>query len=494
MLLGVLLVSYETGGGLNLKMESCFLEEIGENVICGTYEVMENRQVRKGARITLNFIILPARVAQPAPDPIFIFSGGPGTGSAENAAGFAWRYERLRLERDIVLVDQRGTGASNPLHCRRLGDPDKGQTYLTEMFPSDYVNTCRQELEERAALRYYDTCTALADIDELRYALGYEQINVMGSSYGAYTGIVYMKYYPERVRCAFLGFCAPPGWGYPATIAINTQVAWNRLCSDLASDPVAAADFPDLNGQLTTVLDRLALGPVSVPIRNPFTGEPEIVSFSYNNFIHGLRAMLYNGNRSRWIPVFIHWARLGYFAPIAEYTISYNRGINEGLMDGMYLSVTCTETIPYIDYEQAAASSAGTFMGNYRLDQQINACDLWVRGDHPDDFHSLYDMDIPTLIVSGEVDPATPPKYGEEVAGYLPYSRHVIIPQAGHGFGRIWIGCMDEIVRQFISQGHTGELNIDCVLENERPPFVSWRKYLTQEGEKPVFKMNFELK
>jgi pimeloyl-ACP methyl ester carboxylesterase len=474
---------FVSDASFGLKIEPCFIEGLDEEVLCGTYEVMENRKVRKGAKMRLNFIILPAWTTHPAPDPVFIFSGGPGQGSAALADYYAQNYEKLRRERDIVLVDQRGTGQSNPLHCQRIGDPDSAQTYLQDMFPEEYVKNCRKELEKKANLRHYDSTTAMQDIDDLRTALGYERINIIGSSYGAYTGIVYMKYFPERVRSAFLSHVAMPNWTYSGSIAPHTEVALERLLSDCASDPDCAADYPLLRQQLGQVLDRLKQGPVTVPIVNPIKGNPENVIFTYNNFIHGVRSMLYNTWRSMWIPAFVHWASGGNFSPVAEYTAGYLWGINRDLKDGMFLCVTCTETIPYIDYSEARAMAQGTFMGTYRLEQQKNACDWWVRGEHPDDFHQMYVMEIPTVILSGEIDPVTPPQYGEEFASYLPNSLHVVIPNAAHEFRTVWEDGFDDVVSQFISQGSVDGLDVNCVDQHVRPPFVSWRDYEMENSE-----------
>ena len=483
LVLILVMSSNDTDASFGLRLEHCFLEEIGEQALCGTYEVMENRKVRKGARIRLNFIILPAWTSNPAPDPVFIFSGGPGVGSADWAAGYASDYQGLRWERDIVLVDQRGTGGSNPLHCRRLGDQDSAQTFLQDMFPEDYVRECRKELEKHARLYYYDSFTAMQDIDELRDALGYERVNVVGGSYGSYAGIVYMKYFHERVRCASLSYPAVPGWGYQATIAPYTEAALERLLSDCAADPECSADYPDLGQKLSQVSNRLKQGPVSVPIINPWNGRPEAVTFTHNNFIHGVRSMLYGTARSRWLPAFIHWAAGGNYAPIVEYTADYLRWVNEDIMDGMFLSVTCTETAPYIDYAASWEEAQGTFMGTYRLDQQQNACDLWVRGDHPADFHQMTVLDIPTLIISGELDPTTPPQNGEGLAAYLPHSRHIVLPNTGHGGSlQQWEECLAGVVARFISQGHPAGLDTSCTDSFQRPPFVSWRDY---EGESP---------
>jgi len=483
ILMVLLLISFDLNASHGLKIESCFIEEIGEEVLCGSYEVMENRQVRKGAKIRLNFIILPAWTSNPAPDPIFIFSGGPGGGSADWVASYARRYEKLRYQRDIVLVDQRGTGFSNPLHCNRIGDPNSAQTYLQDMFPKDYVKGCREELEKKANLYHYDSYAAMQDINEMRSALGYQKVNIMGGSYGAYTGIVYLKYFPDTVRSAVLSFTAIPNWGYPATIAPNTQEALERLLADCAADPQCSLDYPQLSQQLDQIIQQLKQGPVHVPIINPITGTPENVTFTHNNFIHGLRSMLYNVQSAKWMPAFIHWAANGNFSPIAEYTADYLYWINQDLKDGMFLCVTCTETIPYIDYESARAAAVETFMGTYRLDQQKRACDLWVRGDHPDDFHTMSTIHIPTLIISGELDPVTPPRYGEELASFMPDSRHIIMPNLGHEYRGVWKDCLDDVVAQFIYQGFPEGLDASCMEGNQRPPFVSWRDYVGEEEE-----------
>jgi hypothetical protein len=169
--------------------------------------------------------------------------------------------------------------------------------------------------------------------------------------------------------------------------------------------------------------------------------------------------------------------------PIQESSTCYLYGINRDLKDGMFLCVTCTETIPYIDYAQAEALAQGTFMGTYRLEQQKNACDWWVRGEHPADFHEMYVMDIPTVILSGEIDPVTPPRYGEEFASYLPNSLHVVIPNAAHEFGTVWEDGFDDVIAQFISQGSVDGLDASCVDQHVRPPFVSWLDFSGENAQ-----------
>ena len=480
----VLISSPSARASYGLRLETCFNQELGEEVICGTYEVMENRQVRKGAKIRLNFIILPARSASPEPDPVFILDGGPGAAAASSPAAWA-RYCRIaREDRDIVLLDQRGTGRSHPLPCSRIGDQESAQTWLQTMFPADYVLECRRELRRRAALDYYDSQTAMADLDDLRAALGYESINIMGGSYGSYFGQIYMKLYPDRVRSAFLFSIAMPHLLYPAHLARDTQRALERLFTACAADPVSAVDYPDLAARLNRVLARLKRTDVIVDIQNPINGRAESVNFSWHNFSLGLRAMLYSNSASRWIPAFIHWADAGVYAPIAEYTVDYNYWSQRNIMDGMFLCVTCTETIPFIDFEAARQEAQGTMMGDYRLVQQQNACQLWGLRQVPAEFLDPVTADIPTLIVNGENDPTTPPENARLLSQYLGNSAVVVIPNAGHEIGPVMDGCLDEKIAQFFRQASAAGINFSCVYTYTRPPFVSWRAYNSENMDR----------
>lgn len=467
-----------------LTQETCYLQQLGEEVICGTFVVKEDNGGMSDREIVLRFIILPSRNADKAPDPVFVFDGGPGAGAADRVDLWAIKFEKLRQDRDLVLVDIRGTGDSNPLYCPPIGDVNRAQTYLTDMYPENYVKNCRQLLEEKADLRYYHNSLAMDDIDELRGALGYEQINIVGGSGGSRSGYVYMKSHPERVRSAFLWSIAPPNQELPATMARDAEVALQRLFADCAADPDCAADYPNLEQEFYQILNQLETGPVTVIITNPINNQPETVIFRYNDFITAVRYLLYSNGRAKWLPAFIFWAVRGTYFPIVEFAVDELYWLNQKIMEGLYLCMTCTEDLPYVDFEEARVQAQGTFLGTYRLDQQQAACEWWVRGDLPTGFHYLSMLDIPTLIVSGENDPVTPSYYGDHLAETLPNSIHVIVPNSAHGTGDAWENCLDNLVAQFVSRGAPEGLDFTCVDNTQRPPFVSWQDYTGQTQEK----------
>jgi pimeloyl-ACP methyl ester carboxylesterase len=481
------MISCSTGDSSGLILENCYIEELEETVICGTYEVMENRNVTKGRKFKLKFFILPALTDSPAPDPIVVFDGGPGAGAANNVESWAYFTKKFRQEREILVVDQRGTGSSNPLPCYRIGDSEKAQTYLQDMFPKEYVRKCRKKLEKDNNLNFYHTTLATVDINELCRVLGYHQINLYGLSYGGYMAIVYMKNYPETVRTACIEGPAVPSLLYPSTLAQDTQWVLDRLFADCAADPDCASDYPDLEQEFYSILHRLQQGPVTVDITNPINNQPETVTFTHNNFIHGFRALLYTASGQSWAPAMIWWTYREIYFPIVEYTAEYFYWDNQSLADGMFLCVTCSESIPFIDYEKARAETNNTFMGTYRLDQQQQACELWIRSELPPDFLNPPTQNIPTLIITGDLDPTDRPRTGEFLTQHLPNSLHYNIPNAGHEVGPVWEECIFNVEAQFFSQGSVSGLDFSCADNNQRPPWISWRDY-TKKNVKQIAK------
>src|SRR3989440_4095718 len=166
-----------------LELKPCIVAGVTKDALCGQYEVYEDRAKKAERKISLNVMVLPALVDKPAPDPIFYLQGGPG-GAATSVAP-TWIMTQMHRTRDVVLVDQRGTGNSNPLQCNFRGDANDMRGYFVEGATPEGARLCRSELEKNADLRLYTTTIAMADLDDVRVALGYDRINVYGGSYGS---------------------------------------------------------------------------------------------------------------------------------------------------------------------------------------------------------------------------------------------------------------------------------------------------------------------
>jgi len=457
-----------------IELEAC--TRAGLEGYCGRHEVFEDREAMRGRKISLNIFVLPALGDSPEPDPLFFFLGGPGQAAVETAGFFNLAFGEARQKRDLVFMDQRGTGDSNPLKCdEHYGDPQKMQSWLTDLFPIDVIEACREKLEKRADLGLYTTPIAMDDYDEVRAALGYDKINLYGGSYGTRAVAVYLRRHPETVRAAIMGAAAPLFHYIPSTFAKDAQRAMDLLIEDCAADAGCAKAFPDVRGDLNKALARLKEGPVEVAVPNIFTDDEEdeeTVKLPFGAFVSGVRSMLYNVANAAYLPKILRETAEGNWMPIATYTARYMRGVKTGVADGMYLSVTCAEDIPFFDAAEAARQAQGSFLGDNRVAQQVAACGRWVRGRIPEGFTEGVRGDMPVLVIAGELDPVTPPAAGKAAVQGFSNGRLVTVANTSHGFyGEPWTSCIGPIVHQFIETASVKGLDIGCAAKMKRPPF-----------------------
>ena len=453
-------------------LKPCKLPGIEEELLCGKLTVFENRMSRAGRTIDLNVIVLPALDPSKKEEPLFGLEGGPGVPATVGADFYAREGKEYRRHRDVVLVDQRGTGASNPLTAApKTRSP---QDYLTEMYPVEYVKTMRQGLEQRADLTQYTTSIAMDDLDDVRAWLGYERINLSGLSYGTRAALVYMRQHPDRVRSAILMGVAPTYLKMPLHHARAAKRAMDLLLEECAGDVACHQAFPQLQKDWEEVLERLGREPARVEYSPPEKSLAVTVEIQRDIFAEKLRSRMYSRESAARIPFIIHQGAQGDFSPFLKEAIPPNRSAPDFLADGMYLSVTCAEDVPFIDQDEAAKANAGNPFGSYRVVQQTRACSLWPQGKIPDGYHEPVSSDIPVLIISGNLDPVTPPERGEEVASRLPNSKHLIISHGAHGIdGLTNVECLDKVMMEFLSKGNARDLDTTCVEQVLPPPFVT---------------------
>ncbi len=455
-------------GGLS-KLKPCRLDRIDEQLFCGKLTVFENRETRSGRTIDLNIVVLPALDQKTKAEPLFDLAGGPGASSVDRADFYAGPGKEYRRGRDVVCVDQRGTGKSNRLSISREKTP---QYYLSEMFPVDYVKEMRHALEKRADLTKYTTSIAMDDLDDVRTWLGYDRINLFGGSYGTQAALVYMRRHPDHVRSAILLAVAPTDLKMPLHHSESAARAMDLLLSECEQDSACHAAFPQIRDDWNNVLAQLEKQPARVEYSPPDKSAPTIVEIQRGVFAEKIRTWMYRRDQAARLPMIVHHAANGDFVPFLQQAVAPS--IPDFVADGMYLSVTCAEDVPFINREEAAQLTAGNPFGNYRVFQQTRACGMWPRGEIPTDFLEPVSSNAPVLIFSGNMDPVTPPKYGEEVAKHLRNSRHIIIAEAGHGDdGLKDPGCVDRIAIEFLGKGDAKNLDASCVEGMAPPPFVT---------------------
>jgi pimeloyl-ACP methyl ester carboxylesterase len=455
-----------------LALSACKVAGIDREVTCGRLEVFEDRERRKGRKISLRIVVLPATGTGRASDPIFGFAGGPGESAVESAAGAASEEAEANKKRDIVLVDTRGTGDSNGLRCKELQGRAGVLGYLESFLPVEGVRACRQALEPRADLALYTTAAAVDDVDDVRAALGYDRINLEGGSYGSFAALVYMRRHPEHVRAAVLQGIVPPGTRAPLYFAHDAQRALDQLFAACGADAGCRAAFPDAAGEVQRLLDRLDKKPAEVTIRSPQTGEPVKIVLGRSAGAQTIRYMLYLPITASRIPLEVHLAVNGDFGPLAQSAYLFGNLVTS-TSDGLYLSVTCAEGVPRFTPQEAQEAARGTFLGDFRARAQKAACAEWPRGRVPPQFDEPVRSDAPTLLISGERDPVTPAYWGEQAARTLTHARHVVVPGAGHdNEGEKGAECIGRLSLEVIERGSVEGLDTSCVSRIEPVPFA----------------------
>lgn len=459
----------------HLELSPCEVPHVSEKVRCGTYEVFEDRTARQGRKITLKIVVFPATGTSREPDPFVYIPGGPGSSATEDAPYVAQAFTRLRAHRDLVFIDQRGTGGSHPLNCT-LYDPTDVQSYLGYFFPLEDVRKCRRELEATADLTLYTTPIAMDDLEEVRAALGYDRLNLFGGSYGTRAALVYLKRHPDHVRTVMLQGVAPTNQFMPRDFPKANERALQGVLSECLADEACHNAFPNLREETKAVLARLLKGPVEVAVTtkdDKGTARSATVKLSRDLAAEAIRYMLYSPGPASRVPWIIHQAAQGNFVPLAHTALDYRRGLVATGSNGLYLSITCAEDLPWIKPGEAERLAADTFLGDYRLRQQREACALWPRAMLPKDYSSPTKSPAPVLILTGEWDPVTPPAHGDAVAKGLPNSLHVVVPHGGHGFGGLdGLECVERLQTQFVEEGTVKSLDLSCLKRIKRRGFA----------------------
>jgi pimeloyl-ACP methyl ester carboxylesterase len=456
------------------RLHPCVHDEGPSGAYCGTLAVFEDRMAAASRRIDLAVVVLPALSDEQRPDPLLFLAGGPGQGAARMAAPVGAAFARVRRHRDIVLVDQRGTGRSHPLEC-----PSAIETlealFTADEDPSARVRACLEHLD--ADVRHYTTVPAMDDLDAVRAWLGYERVNLYGGSYGTRAALVYLRRHERHVRSVVLDGAAPTAMRLPLFAARDADRALARLLGDCDADAACAAAYPGMTHRIRALLARLERRPPEVRLAHPRTGAVETVRVTARAVAGVIFGALYSPATASVLPLLIDAAERGDFQGLTALAVAADT--SENMSVGMQLSVLCSEDAPRISLEDVARETTGRTFGTWLVADQLNACDAWPRAVVDPSYYDPVTSGVPTLILSGDVDPVTPPSWGEEVARHLPRSRHLVAPATGHGVAAT--GCGARLIADFLEAGIADGLDAGCLSMLRRPPF-----FLTPSGPEQV--------
>ena len=472
LLLGLLALPVNLKAGQILSPcnpnENTRLLQIEADSLCARLTVPESRQ-RPGQRsIDLRVIVLPATGKTVQADPIVLLAGGPGQAAAELGPYFFTVFPELRKKRDILLIDQRGTGESNSMACEQELKPlqnfELSGVTATEYY-IDALKQCLNSLDADPA--QYTTPIAMDDLEYIREILGYPQLNLFGISYGTRAALVYLRRHPTSVRSMILDAVVPMDMLVPEHIATDAESAFATVIADCQAQPACDQAFPDIISKLETAVNRLSKNKQKIALVHPKSGETyqiEVDPLLINRIIRGA---MYDRNLRQLLPLAIDEASQGRLQAIATIGFLLN-GDNEvgNISLGMQNSVLCSE-----DMQRVSTQLDSRHFDNILFSMLRSACQFWPNSPVAEDFFNPVVSDAPVFLASGALDPVTPPKYAEKAKQTLTNAIHVVVPGAAHGATRL--GCMPDLLREFLDELNPRDLDTDCATEIKTLPFFT---------------------
>jgi pimeloyl-ACP methyl ester carboxylesterase len=458
----------------SLTLRACQLEDsLHVSVVpadCGQLSVPEDPADPKSRRISLWIARVPAISRRKQPDPLFVLAGGPGQAATVFYASTATAFGRVHRDRDIILVDQRGTGRSNPLTCT-LSDEALSQASDEEI--ASEAKGCARELAGHADIRLYTSSIAVRDLDLVRASLGYARINLYGVSYGTRVAQHYIRRFPDRVRSVVLDGVVPPQLILGPATALDAEAALTRILARCRDDADCRARFGDPADSYRALRGSLQAHAIDVSLPDPTSGLPAKLQFGRYQFATVLRLASYTSEQSALLPLMLHQASAAAdFAPMAAQFLLVTREYTDVLAYGMHNTVICSEDAPFYDRMTVDRTALeATYLGTSQFDGLRSICAVWQRGPVDDDFHADLRTDVPVLLLSGSDDPVTPPADAETARRYLSHSLHLVLQGFGHG--QITAPCVGEIIAKFLDRASVDGLDVRCAQEDKPLPFFT---------------------
>lgn len=449
-------------------LKPCRLQGVEHEVWCGVARRPLDPAQPAGAQIEVHYVVLPALARNRKPDPVLFFAGGPGQSAMELGGTVARLLARLAYRRDIVLIDQRGTGRSASLACPAIEPTAPLAAALDVARQLDRLQACLARLKSlpHGELRQYTTTIAMQDADAVRQALGVAQVNVVGGSYGTRAALEYMRQFPKAVRRVVIDGVAPPDMVLPAAMSTNNQAAFDAVLAACRAQAPCLQRHPALAEDWRSLLASL---PQEATVAHPLTGTAERVVLTRNGVLTLVRAPLYVPALAAALPLAVSEAARGRFEPLLGLASAMSSRATAALSEGMHYSVVCAEDLPRLG---RAADVPGKDFGASVTGFYREVCADWPRGEVPAAFYEIPAAPVATLVLSGGADPVTPPRHGERVARALGVQAlHIVVPHAGHGV--MALPCMRDVLYRFIDADSDAlALKVDaaCAAHIPRPP------------------------
>jgi pimeloyl-ACP methyl ester carboxylesterase len=420
---------------------------------CATYSVPLDRARMHGPRIDLAVAKVSSTARRPEPDPVFMLAGGPGQSALTSFPTVSSAFRDVLKTRDVILVDQRGTGRSHPLRCRDQQDEDAA---ATPQNARRAAQECLAQLDVDP--RYFTTSDAVADLDDVRAVLGAAQVNLLGISYGTRVALEYARRHPAHTRTLVLDGVVPPTLALGAEHGRNLDAALERIFAACNADGDCRNKFPGSKQRLDELLERLRRAPLTVTFRDPLTDAERTEQMTAQRVSGVIRLYAYVPSLAAMLPMTLLEASAGHPERLMAQAAMMENLVGEQLDLGLQLAVACSEDAPLLEQLPAGAE---TLLGEDFVGALVAQCAVWPRGRVPDDFHEPLVSPVPALLLSGELDPVTPPRYGDEVVRGLSHGRHLVARGQGHNV--MVAGCVPRLIGQFVRSADASHLDVRCL-------------------------------
>lgn len=447
---------------------------------CGTLTVKENPQDENSREIELAILRLPAISATPQADPLFIIAGGPGQSAIDIAEHISHSFHEVRKNRDLVFVDQRGTGKSNPLTCAAFNN------FLHSFSLLEQEQALRQAVRDCLAehgntLEFYTTPYAVTDLDAVRIALGYQQINLWGVSYGTRVALEYMRRYPQASRSSVLDGVAPLAMALPWFAEEDAKTALIQINQQCAASVTCDEEYGDLLVKADTVTETLKRQSTQIKAVHPRTQAPMTLHMNHQMFASVIRMALYSRDTATLLPLVIARAYEGDYLLLASLIAMIEEQSElSNISHAMHYTILCNEDYP--QFQARDFSRSQNFLNINLTGNARDICEIWPRYSLPEDYRAPVKSSVPSLLLSGQRDPVTPPRWAEQMMQNLDEALHLVAPGGHHSITRD--GCIAQLIAHFIHQGKADQLDTDCVKNIlPLPPYIG---AVSADGDQPA--------
>ncbi|MEW7848960.1 alpha/beta fold hydrolase [Massilia aurea] len=457
--LPLLLATGATAAAPAMTDRSCHLPGVVEALRCVSVTVPLEHAKPQGAALKLHVTVAPAFRQGSRSDPLFVLAGGPGQAGSDVLALLKAAFDRVRATRDIVFIDQRGTGRSGKLDCASKPEHDamSDAEMMTELRACIAAN--------KSPLSAYTTLAAARDLESVRLALGYGPVNVWGGSYGTRLAQAYARAYPASVRALVLDGVAAPDQVIPAG-GRDSQTALDGLFAACAKDAACHKAYPNLRAEFDALVTKVEAGDVHLSLPDPRTAEQTDFTMSSDRFLGTVHNILYAPADARRLPFLIHNASRGRWQPfIARQNLAGDFGNDASMSMLLHFAVVCAEDVPRFTPELMKSDAAVLARPLAEMIPKLCKEDIKVPAVP---YAAPTRIEAPALLLSGALDPVTPPHRAATAAKSMARAQQIVVANAGHGVSQL--GCAPRLLRAFLDRPQD-KLDAACMAEIPAPTF-----------------------